>query len=243
MKLSLTFFLAVFFTVGSFAQTEYFTTDGKNRFTQPELEEMLKELKEKYSKAFSKEVFVDFEVKEAYRSGDSIINTIGFEIADKKTVRLREKNKLYSLKGEEFPEFELSSLSGGTFDLEKLKGKPTMINFWFTRCAPCIDEMPTLNSIAEEFGDKVNFVAITYESNDAVKEFLTRHDFDFIHLVDARSFTKDLRIGTYPTNVFLDSEGVIVKVEGGIAYEKNENGEVKMGEGEEIIRILESLEE
>ena len=54
-------------------------------------------------------------------------------------------------KNKEFPKFDLNTLMDKNFNSEQLKGKPTMINFWFTRCAPCIDEMPVLNKIKEKY--------------------------------------------------------------------------------------------
>lgn len=116
-----------------------------------------------------------------------------------------------------------------------------MINFWFTKCAPCIDEMPILNKIAEKFKNDFNFIAITYENEKDVKKFLKKHPFNFKHLIDAKEFTDFLGMKAYPMNLFLDKNGVLKYVKGGVPYESKEGEELKIGEGNEIIEIIEKL--
>src|SRR5262245_15533005 len=33
-------------------------------------------------------------------------------------------------------------------------GRPVLLNFWATWCAPCVDELPDLGNLARELGDK-----------------------------------------------------------------------------------------
>src|SRR6476659_2623660 len=44
--------------------------------------------------------------------------------------------------GEYAPDFELRSVGGPSVRLSSLRGKPVLLNFWATRCAPCRIEMP-----------------------------------------------------------------------------------------------------
>ncbi len=147
----------------------------------------------------------------------------------------------YTNLGQSFPDFDLKSLDGKSFSLDRLKGKPTMINFWFTQCPPCIDEMPVLNGIKEKYKEDLNFVSITYEKKDDVEKFLKKFTFKFTHLTDARDFTDQLGITSYPMNLFLDKNGILQYVKGGIPYESTDGEELKIGEGNEIIEIIEKL--
>lgn len=52
-------------------------------------------------------------------------------------------------------------------------GKPLVINFWATWCAPCIKEMPDLQALHERYPD-VQFVGIAVDSKSNVQEFLQR---------------------------------------------------------------------
>lgn len=43
--------------------------------------------------------------------------------------------------GEPAPDFELETLEGETFKLSDLQGKKVILNFWYSWCPPCIEEM------------------------------------------------------------------------------------------------------
>ncbi|MCZ4696035.1 TlpA family protein disulfide reductase [Ancylomarina euxinus] len=229
-------------TTGVYAQTEYYTTDGKNRLLQADLDKISTNLKTKYSEVLDKEMFVNIKIKETERKGDSIIHKISFDITDKKTTDKFKNSLLADLKGKEFLKFNLSSINGEMIRSESLKGKPTLINFWFKGCAPCIDEMPILNQIFETYKSEYNFISITYETKKDVNLFLKKHAFEFKHLVNARAFIDELGIQSYPLNLFIDSKGILRFVEGGIPYEDDEKGGMQMGNGHQFIKLLKSLD-
>jgi thiol-disulfide isomerase/thioredoxin len=95
------------------------------------------------------------------------------------------------------------------FKKDYLEGKPTYINFWFTRCPPCIEELPLLNQLKENFKDKVNFISITFDDLAAVEVFLKKHKFDFKHITNSGKQIEKLKIDSYPTSLILDKNGVI----------------------------------
>lgn len=57
------------------------------------------------------------------------------------------------------------------FDPKQLKGKPVVINFWATWCAPCVKEMPLLSALSEEIGDEAVFLGISLDKLEKVKRF------------------------------------------------------------------------
>ena len=123
------------------------------------------------------------------------------------------KETIYEFKGKELPKFELNLLSGKKLNSESLKGKPTIINFWFSNCAPCIEEMPLLNEIKTEFGNEVNFISMTFQNPNDVNEFLKTHDFDFTHIVNSKEYIKTFGMFGYPKTLILDKDLVIVEIE------------------------------
>lgn len=135
----------------------------------------------------------------------------------------------------------LKDLNNSTVEMNKFQGKPTLINFWFTRCAPCIDEMPILKKLMEKYKDQVNFIAVTFEDQAKVKQFLENNEFHFLHFIDAKKLTDELNIQGYPSNFILDKDLNVVAIEGGIPYMKDENGGMKIGEATEIEHTLKSL--
>ncbi|NRB65008.1 MAG: TlpA family protein disulfide reductase [Saprospiraceae bacterium] len=233
--------LLLFFAVLSFAQNQYYSTNGKNRLTKDEAEELLSQYVDKMSNLLNKQMYGSLKVTATETKSDSIISTVTFLLDENKGNEPISKDYLSDYVDKEFPAFELNTLTGTNFNSEQLKGKPTMINLWFTKCPPCIEEMPVLNTIKEKYKDDLNFISITYESEESVRKFLTVHTFDFTHLVNAQSFTDELRIQAYPMNLFLDENGVLKYVKGGIPYIFKEGEKLKMGEGNEIIEIIEKI--
>ena len=52
--------------------------------------------------------------------------------------------------GEEAPNFQVRDLSGNAVELEDNRGKVVMVNIWATWCAPCIEEMPSMERLYRE---------------------------------------------------------------------------------------------
>jgi thiol-disulfide isomerase/thioredoxin len=57
------------------------------------------------------------------------------------TLKILTQKRPLSDYGKQLPEMS-NWLNGKKISFTELNGKPTLINFWFTTCAPCIDEMP-----------------------------------------------------------------------------------------------------
>jgi thiol-disulfide isomerase/thioredoxin len=146
-----------------------------------------------------------------------------------------------ALIGKPFPLSKLSSINNKIITLDQLKGKPTLINFWFTTCMPCIAEMPALNNIKSTMKDSVNFIAITHENNKTVKSFLKKHPYTFTQITNSSFFIDSLYMQTFPVNMFLDKNGVITKIDGGIPFIINANNELQMSDGKEFMAILRKL--
>lgn len=70
--------------------------------------------------------------------------------------------------GKPFPDFTVTDTDGNTFTLsEALKDHDAaLINIWATWCPPCRAEMPYLNTVYEQYGDRVAFIALSCEKND-----------------------------------------------------------------------------
>ncbi len=133
--------------------------------------------------------------------------------------------------GKKLPFKSLTDLKGVSYGLESLNGKPSLINFWFTTCKPCIAEMPDLNSIKKQYGDSVNFISITFETDEKVKKFLNKFEFNFTHFPNSKKEIDAFGNESYPLNLFLDKNG-IVKFVRIIPIEEN---------GEDFRRLIDRL--
>jgi peroxiredoxin len=109
------------------------------------------------------------------------------------------------------PEFSGTDLNGHAIDLKALRGKTVVLNFWFTSCAPCLQEMPQLNGLVDKYKNdhSVEFLAVTYNPTEQVKSFLTRKDFKFNILAGRADIIKKFGINSYPTSMIIDKTGNI----------------------------------
>lgn len=224
-----------------FGQTKYFKTP-KGKIIDSITYTKLKTDKLEHFKATFSQVTLEDELKELYRNNDSIIYsyTWNFKMCgnEKTTTKVVGVEKYI---GKVLPIKNLTKIDNKSIGLNDMKGKPTLINFWFTTCKPCVDEIATLNKIKSTFKDSVNFIAITYEKKDVVTKFLKKHDYDFIQVTDAQNFINEINQTNCPLNVFLDKEGKVVSVENGIPYEIKNGGKMEMGDGKKFIKTLRKL--
>jgi len=59
-----------------------------------------------------------------------------------------------------------------------------VVNFWATWCAPCIQEMPELSAMQNEFADQpVQFVGLAIDSKDKVRQFEKQLSVDYPLLI------------------------------------------------------------
>jgi thiol-disulfide isomerase/thioredoxin len=75
------------------------------------------------------------------------------------------------------PELKLETLGGEVTTLADMKGDFVVLNFWATYCAPCIQEWPALDTLANRFseGDRVRVVAVSLDDERAkITPFLER---------------------------------------------------------------------
>ena len=181
------------------------------------------------------------ELTEAYRRNDSVVYRFKWHFTDHPEQKRQEIRRKQALIGQPYPIEGAQTLAGRSISLADLQGKPTLINLWFTTCKPCIEEMPVLNRMKAQHGDRFNFLAITYEEEATVRQFLQRVDYQFEQIAEAEELTTALGFEGYPVNLFLDPDGVLQHIKGNIPYQQNEDGELDMEDGSEFIAILESL--
>lgn len=62
-----------------------------------------------------------------------------------------------------FAAMKLTYLDGSPFDTSVFNGKPIFLNIWATWCPPCLQEMPHLNELYAEYGDKINIIGVHAE--------------------------------------------------------------------------------
>ena len=113
-------------------------------------------------------------------------------------------------------DFEATDLDGNPVTRADLTAgsKVTMITFWQTFCGPCKEEMPELDRLVREYGDKgLNVVgcvcdAVTESTLATAKEIDGEHLFRNVKIT--QSVNQALPARGTPTTYFLDGEGKIL---------------------------------
>jgi len=90
------------------------------------------------------------------------------------------------------------------------KNKPTILDFWFTTCAPCVYSIPHLNNRKEYYKDRVNFVAVSFEDALTVTNFLKKKELKALVGIDTSRITlNNYNVEAFPTTFLIDSKNVV----------------------------------
>jgi thiol-disulfide isomerase/thioredoxin len=104
------------------------------------------------------------------------------------------------------PSFDLRDLAGKRVTSDSLKGKPTLVNFYFSECVPCILEVGPINGYAAEHPE-MNFLAVTFDEAAEARQFVARYRFQWRVVPDARDFIDRMKVKQYPLMALFDANG------------------------------------
>jgi thiol-disulfide isomerase/thioredoxin len=116
------------------------------------------------------------------------------------------------------PDVTLADRDGRPRALSEWNGKPQVINFWATWCAPCRREIPMLNALAKDRAwQDIALIGIAIDFREDVLEYLESTPIDYTVLIGeqdgldaARAFGME-SLGL-PFTAFVDKAGRIVTI-------------------------------
>lgn len=159
-------------------------------------------------------------------------STEGYEVNDYEP-RSPEEYKLLA-NGTIIP--ELSGKLYGTDEatkLNELRGKLTLIDFWYMDCFPCIKAIPHLNELHKRYQDR-GLVVVGIDPFDNTEEnlarmpnFLDNNTLEYPILLTEREAVNPFLIQVYPSFYLLDKDGKVIYSE--------------LGFSEKIVPVLDSL--
>ncbi len=118
--------------------------------------------------------------------------------------------------GRAAPDFVLPTPAGGTLRLSDLRGRPVIVNFWASWCAPCRQEMPEIvRAYDAHTAQGLQVVAVDLQENaGAITSFAGEFGMKFPIVIDRTgAVSADWRIGGpvqgIPSSYFIDSNGIV----------------------------------
>ena len=102
---------------------------------------------------------------------------------------------------------------GKSANIDDWRGKVLVVNFWASWCPPCVEEMPTLDKIAQEYASKnVLIVGIGIDSPSNIRQFLEKTPVSYPIMIgglDGSALAKQMgnAQGALPYTVIINAKG------------------------------------
>lgn len=115
--------------------------------------------------------------------------------------------------GRQAPQLPTHVLRGPAVTLASLQGKPALVNFFASWCAPCIREARQVQRAYAQLGGRANLVAVDWnDGRSSGLAFLKRFAWTMPVLEDPNGLVGDsYGLDGLPTTFVLDSHGRILK--------------------------------
>ena len=89
------------------------------------------------------------------------------------------------LTGYKIPKIEAVSLKGKLISEQYFKDKITVLFFWSLTCPPCLEDIPILDKMVDNYDPRlVNFIAISRESDNDIKQFVEHSSWRFVQFAN-----------------------------------------------------------
>lgn len=83
------------------------------------------------------------------------------------------------------PVFGVQDVRGDSLRLQDLAGRYVLLDFWFTTCPPCLDELPRIRALQQKYAEQLVVVGVSIDRDrDRFDRFLEREKIDWPQVLD-----------------------------------------------------------
>ena len=116
--------------------------------------------------------------------------------------------------GDVAPSLDLKTIEGKPLSLSDYHGKKAVyLVFWNTWCSYCIKKTPRYKTLEEEFGDRIEIIAINTGWSDSpaeMEQYRHQHETNYLLVFDDQeAITKRYKVSAVPTEFIIDVDGVV----------------------------------
>lgn len=114
------------------------------------------------------------------------------------------------------PDFTVTDKEGNEVKLSDFIGKPVVLNFWASWCAPCKSEMPDFEEAYGKYKESIHFLMVnltdgSQETIESASSYISEAGYTFPVYYDTQSqAAMTYQVYSVPTSYFIDAEGNLV---------------------------------
>jgi peroxiredoxin len=116
--------------------------------------------------------------------------------------------------GDMAPDFTVKDPDGKEHKLSDYRGNVVFLNFWYTTCEPCRQEMPDMELVNRTFQDrKFKMIPVSVDTNfDDVKRFYKDYKLSMPMFLDpGKRVAGRYNVYKFPETYLIDGNGVVLK--------------------------------
>ena len=129
-----------------------------------------------------------------------------------------ENNTALSLKGQQLPEFKMTTQKGILIASSELYDKPMLIVEWASWCPHCQKQLPIVQQMYEKYGEQINFVLLNMnepgkETKESADRYIKEKGYTFPYYYDEDQSAADLlQVQTIPSMYFVTKKQEVKNV-------------------------------
>ncbi len=125
----------------------------------------------------------------------------------------------------EVPAIAMQTPDNRPVSLSDYAGRPVILNFWATWCAPCREEMPALDAVAAEGEVAVVTLATGRNTVDGIERFFEEEGIEELPILldPSQAAAREMSVLGLPVTVLIDAEGrEVARLTGGAEWDAPE---------------------